>query len=76
MPYGLLLTEDWPEFTQDADRRALEPHAPAGDLPAPMAAPEAPAEPAAAAPAPAEPPADAGWFEPPQPPPAEGEPPR
>ena len=25
MPYGLLLTEDWPEFTQDADRRALEP---------------------------------------------------
>ncbi|MCU0313537.1 MAG: DUF4389 domain-containing protein [Solirubrobacteraceae bacterium] len=76
MPYGLLLTEDWPEFTQDADRRALEPHAPAGDLPAPMAAPEAPAEPAAAAPAPAEPPADAGWFEPPQPPPAEGDPPR
>jgi hypothetical protein len=73
-PYWLLLTEDWPEFTQEDDRRALEPHASAGDLPAPMAAPEAPAEPAAAAPA--EPPSDAGWFEPPQPPPAEGEPPR
>ena len=25
MPYGLLLTEDWPEFTQEADRAALQP---------------------------------------------------
>jgi len=44
MPYGLLLTEDWPEFTQDADRRALEPHG-AAALPEPTdpapAAPEA-----------------------------------
>ena len=58
MPYGLLLTEDWPEFTQDADRQALQPSAPAGDLPAAApAAPEAPAQP------------DLSGFDPPSPPP-------
>ncbi|HEY5144050.1 MAG TPA: DUF4389 domain-containing protein [Solirubrobacteraceae bacterium] len=44
-PYYLLLTEDWPAFTQKEDARAMEPREPAGAL----AAPEAPVAPAMAA---------------------------
>ena len=52
MPYGLLLTEDWPEFTQEADRAALQPGG-AGDgtltpltaAPEPAAAESAPQAP-------------------------------
>lgn len=58
MPYGMLLTEDWPEFTQEGDRQALAPSAPAGDLPAATAtAPEAPEQP------------DLSGFDPPSAPP-------
>jgi len=61
MPYGLLLTEDWPQFTQDADRRALEPHG-GGALTSPTSpAPEA-AEAAGQEP-------DLGGFAPPSSPP-------
>lgn len=43
-PYYLLLTEDWPAFTQDEDAKALEPRAPAeAQLSAPQA-PQAPAD--------------------------------
>lgn len=62
MPYGLLLTEDWPEFTQDDDRRALEPSG-AESFSAPAVQESAPA------PAPAAEP-DLGGFEPPTTPPA------
>ena len=65
MPYGLLLTEDWPEFTQDADRRALEPQG-GGALAAPTA-------PAPSAPEAAELETDLGGFAPPTAPPP-GEP--
>ena len=61
MPYGLLLTEDWPEFTQDVDRRALEPQGGAA-LTTPTA--PAPAAPEAAAQEP-----DLGGFAPPSSPP-------
>jgi hypothetical protein len=66
LPYGLLLTEDWPEFTQQADREALEPAPPSagsGEL--------APLTGSAPAPAPAaqEPSPDLGSFDPPAPPP-------
>ena len=65
MPYGLLLTEDWPQFTQDADRRALEPQG-GGALAAPTA-------PAPSAPEAAELETDLGGFAPPTAPPP-GEP--
>lgn len=61
LPYGLLLTEDWPEFTQQADREALEPGAPAAGGQITPSAGESPA-PAAQQP-------DLGSFEPPAPPP-------
>ena len=66
LPYFLLLTEDWPAFTQDTDRAALEPSPPttSGTL-TPTSRPES---------APAEP----GGFEPPSttpPPPAPPAPP-
>lgn len=61
LPYGLLLTEDWPEFTQEADREALEPGAPGSGQLSPLtgeqAAPAAPQQP------------DLGSFDPPNPPP-------
>ena len=61
MPYGLLLTEDWPEFTQEVDRRALEPQG-GGALTSPTA--PAPAAPEAAGQEP-----DLGGFAPPSSPP-------
>jgi hypothetical protein len=66
MPYGLLLTEDWPEFTQEDDRRALQPRPPAGSL---LEASRPPEEAAAQEP-------DLSGFEPPQAPPPGSEPPR
>jgi hypothetical protein len=66
MPYGLLLTEDWPEFTQEADRAALQPPSGGGGELTPLTSePDtALAQPAADA----EPP-DLGSFDPPAPPP-------
>lgn len=67
MPYGLLLTEDWPEFTQEADRAALQPAGGSGggELTPLTSEPQAvPAEQVADA----EPP-DLGSFDPPAPPP-------
>ncbi len=69
-PYWLLLTENWPEFTQEEDRRILSGE-PAGALAPPIAPadPEAVAQPAQPATRAAdEPPADLGGFEPPAPP--------
>jgi Domain of unknown function (DUF4389) len=63
MPYWLLLTEDWPEFTQEDDRQALAgPAAPA--LPASGAPSAPPAQAAEEAP-------DLGGFEPPSVPPSD-----
>ncbi|HVP03954.1 MAG TPA: DUF4389 domain-containing protein [Solirubrobacteraceae bacterium] len=57
-PYYLLMTEEWPAFTQAADARALVPREPAGTL----EAPEAPSRPADAS-------TDTGdSFAPPRPP--------
>ena len=65
-PYYLLLTEDWPAFTQDADAKALTPRQPAD---AQLAAPEAPTAPgSAAAPAGAAQPSGPEGFDPPAPP--------
>jgi hypothetical protein len=64
-PYYLLLTEDWPAFTQEADAEALAPRPPAGELAPPEAAAAipAPAPEAALSPEPA-----GEDFEPPAPP--------
>ena len=65
-PYYLLLTEDWPSFTVEEDRAALEP-APGG--PPPVGPP--PDAPPMAAPAPDPrrgPPPNLGDFRPPAPP--------
>ena len=65
-PYYLLLTEDWPAFTQDADAKAMTPRQPAE---AQLAAPEAPTAPApAAATADAAQPSGPEGFDPPAPP--------
>lgn len=72
MPYGLLLTEDWPEFTQEADRAALRPGGGGGGELTPLTAapePEPAAPEAVDAGAPADAP-DLGEFDPPSPPPA------
>ena len=81
LPYYLLLTEDWPSFTVDEDRAALEPApptsppAPAGSAPvaapapAPAAAPEpGTSGPAAVPPPPSGSPPNLGDFRPPVPP--------
>ncbi len=47
LPYYLLLTEDWPSFTVESDRAALEPATPGG----PALTPPAAAEPAESDPA-------------------------
>lgn len=77
-PYYLLLTEDWPSFTVDSDRAALEPAPPAGpDGPAagapasstPAPAPDAATGPAAVPqPPPSGSPPNLGDFRPPVPP--------
>ena len=64
MPYGLLLTEDWPEFTQEADRAALQPGG-AGDG---ALTPLTPAAETQKAPEPDLPAPDLGEFDPPAPP--------
>ncbi len=68
MPYGLLLTEDWPEFTQEADRAALQPGGAGDGTLTPLTAAPEPAEAESAPQAPADTP-DLGEFDPPAPPP-------
>jgi hypothetical protein len=69
-PYYLLLTEDWPTFTVDSDRAALEPAPPSDGAPAPATAAPEPAT----GPAPVPPPSSSGSppnlgdFRPPVPP--------
>ncbi len=50
-PYYLLLTEDWPAFTQDEDARAMAPRRPAAALDAPEAPDATPPAPGAGDPA-------------------------
>jgi len=66
-PYYLLMTEDWPAFTQDEDAQAMVPRHHAD---AQLAAPEAPIAPAApASGAPADGISGLEGFDPPSPPP-------
>ncbi len=78
LPYYLLLTEDWPSFTVEEDRAALEPaepgQAPSSPAPPPPATDAAPAPSQATRPTPVPPPAQSaappnlGDFRPPVPP--------